>query len=58
MKPVSNVNVQDAEITGEVMGGNLTVFCNMIGTYLTHETKGKILIFEDVNEKGYHVHRH
>jgi len=30
----------------------------MIGTKLAPDTKDKILIVEDINEKAYHVHRH
>ena len=48
----------NANIKGEVIGGNLAVFCNMIGTKLHPITKDKIIILEDVNEKGYQIHRY
>ena len=57
LKPINN-STSKGEISGKMMGGNLTVFCNMIGTPLAPKTKGKILVFEDVNEKAYQVHRH
>ena len=57
LEPINNCVTKD-EISGKVTGGNLTIFCNMIGTPLAPKTKGKILVSEDVNEKGYHVHRH
>ena len=41
-----------------MLGGNLTLICNMIGTALHPQLADKILFIEDVNEKGYHVHRH
>lgn len=56
LKSINGEN--NRELSGVLMGGNLTVFCNLIGTSLHPHTKGKILIFEDINEKGYHVHRH
>jgi len=45
-------------IEGKVIGGNLTMICNMIGTELHPKTNGTILFLEDVNEKGYQIHRH
>ena len=45
-------------ISGETIGGNLTLICNMIGTKLHPNLKDKILFIEDISEKGYQVHRH
>ncbi len=45
------------KLSGEVVGGNLSLICNMIGTDLHPDLKDKIVFVEDVNEKGYHVHR-
>ncbi|MFY9590346.1 LD-carboxypeptidase [Rickettsia endosymbiont of Halotydeus destructor] len=44
-------------IVGKISGGNLTVLTKMIGTKLHPQTDEKILILEDVNEKGYAIHR-
>lgn len=44
-------------LSGEIIGGNLSLICNMIGTKLHPDFGGKIVFVEDVNEKGYHVHR-
>lgn len=55
LKPI---NAKTDKIKGKITGGNLTVFCNMLGTKLHPDTNGKILILEDVNEKSYQVHRH
>lgn len=40
-------------IEGELIGGNLTIFNEAIGTKLDPNTDGKILFFEDVRVKGY-----
>jgi muramoyltetrapeptide carboxypeptidase LdcA involved in peptidoglycan recycling len=47
-----------AIVSGEVIGGNMTVLCSLLGTKLQPVTDDKILFLEDVNEKGYQVHRH
>lgn len=52
-----NSNSHQKTISGKITGGNLTVFCNMLGTKLHPDTEGKILIFEDVNEPAYKIHR-
>ena len=46
------------QIEGNVSGGNLTVLATMIGTKLSPIFQDKIILLEDVNEKGYQVHRH
>lgn len=58
LMPIGKTPANNEILAGEVTGGNLTVFCNMIGTKLAPDTENKILIVEDINEKGYHVHRH
>lgn len=57
LQQINNPHGQSS-ISGSVTGGNLTILCNLIGTPLAPQTDNKILILEDVNEKGYHVHRH
>lgn len=52
----SAINI-DSTIEAEIIGGNLAVFCNMIGTKLHPCTDGKIVILEDVGERGYEIHR-
>ncbi len=42
---------------GELIGGNLSLFANTIGTVSEVDTKGKILFLEDVNEYVYHLDR-
>jgi muramoyltetrapeptide carboxypeptidase len=55
LTPINKTNENNIE--GKVSGGNLTVLTKMIGTKLHPQTEGKILILEDVNEKGYAIHR-
>lgn len=42
---------------GQLIGGNLSLFANTIGTISEIDTKGKILFLEDVNEYIYHLDR-
>lgn len=42
---------------GQLIGGNLSLFANTIGTSSEVETQGKILFLEDVNEYLYHLDR-
>ncbi|PWU13432.1 MAG: hypothetical protein C5B49_14785 [Bdellovibrio sp.] len=44
-------------IRGSILGGNLTVFENLIGTRYMPKTQGRILFFEDVGERGYRLDR-
>ncbi|WP_253307897.1 MULTISPECIES: LD-carboxypeptidase [unclassified Rickettsia] len=53
--PINKPN--ENNIVGKVSGGNLTVLTKMIGTKLSPNLDKKILILEDVNEKGYAIHR-
>lgn len=40
---------------GVVAGGNLTLLCRSLGTPWEIQTRGKILLIEDVNEKPYRI---
>lgn len=44
-------------IEGEIIGGNLSVFMGMRGTYLEPVYAQKILFIEDLNEELYHLDR-
>jgi muramoyltetrapeptide carboxypeptidase len=50
-------NFDNIDIDGKTIGGNMTVFCTMLGTKLYPKTEKKILVLEDINEKGYYIHR-
>lgn len=43
--------------SGELVGGNLAVFCTTIGTKCDLPTKDKIVLIEDVDEEPYSVDR-
>jgi len=45
------------KLTSTITGGNLTVLATLIGTKLHPVTKNKILLLEDVSERGYSVRR-
>lgn len=47
----------DKKIQGELLGGNLSVFVQAVGTKIHPRTKGKILFFEDIGERGYRLDR-
>ena len=48
---------QLGETTGEIIGGNLTVLCGLIGTKQMPDYQGKILFVEDVGEPLYAIDR-
>ncbi|ABV79531.1 LD-carboxypeptidase [Rickettsia bellii] len=54
LSPINKIN--DNPIEGKILGGNLTVFSKLIGTSVNLKTNN-ILLLEDVNEKGYAIHR-
>ena len=42
---------------GKIVGGNLRVLESGVGTFWEVKAKNKFLFLEDINEKGYQVHR-
>ncbi|HPQ36426.1 MAG TPA: LD-carboxypeptidase [Synergistaceae bacterium] len=42
---------------GEIVGGCLALICALLGTPWEIDTRGKILVFEDVNEEPYRIDR-
>ncbi len=44
-------------VTGELVGGNLSIMCSTLGTPYEIDTKGKILFIEEVNEPVYVIDR-
>ena len=53
-----NEQANNAVIISKITGGNLAIICHLIGSTLTIDTNDKIVFLEDINEKGYHVHRY
>ena len=54
--PVHPLN-KGRKMQGELIGGNLSIINNLIGTPTDINTKGKILFLEDLDEYLYHVDR-
>lgn len=48
---------QDADIEAEVVGGNLSILYSLLGSKSCIDTKGKILLIEDLDEYLYHIDR-
>ncbi|MEL6539239.1 MAG: LD-carboxypeptidase [Bacteroidota bacterium] len=44
-------------VKAPVVGGNLTTLCSHLGTNLELDTRGKILVLEDIGEKDYAIDR-
>ena len=42
---------------GELIGGNLTVFSQLVGTPYLPDMRGKLLFMEDINEEPYRIDR-
>jgi muramoyltetrapeptide carboxypeptidase len=45
------------EASAEIIGGNLSLLCHLVGTSTFASTHGKILFIEEVGERLYHVDR-
>src|SRR5699024_10237716 len=45
-------------VTGEIVGGNLTSFVDMLGTPFEIDTRGRILLLEETNESTNTVYRY
>lgn len=56
-KITSNSYNQTGVCSGVLIGGNLTILENMIGTNTCFSTKNKILFIEEVGEYKYHIDR-
>ncbi|GLB51489.1 peptidase S66 [Neptunitalea chrysea] len=54
--PPSEYNIP-GDITGELVGGNLTLLSNMLGSDTSINTNGKILFFEEIGEYAYVIDR-
>jgi len=51
------VVLEPGTATGQLVGGNLTMLQQLIGTRYPMETKGRILFFEDLDESLHHIDR-
>jgi len=49
--------INPGEAEGEIIGGNLSILCSLMGTPFEPDLKNKILFIEDVGEEPYRIHR-
>jgi muramoyltetrapeptide carboxypeptidase len=54
--PVHALN-RPGEASAEIIGGNLSLLCHLIGSSTFASTEGKILFIEEIGERLYHVDR-
>ena len=57
LKCVPFLNKEKEQVSGRIIGGNLTVIASTLGTPYEIDTKGKILFLEEVNEEPYSIDR-
>lgn len=53
----SHTTIVPGKATGQLIGGNLSLLIQTLGTQWEIDTRGKILFFEDVNESPYRIDR-
>jgi muramoyltetrapeptide carboxypeptidase len=51
------ITIVPGQATGPLVGGNLTLVTNLIGTPFEPDTRGKILFLEEIDEEPYRVDR-
>ena len=51
------VTIVAGRATGQLIGGNLTLVTNLLGTPYEPDTRGKILFLEDIGEEPYRIDR-
>ena len=49
--------IKEGIAEGELIGGNLSLICSLMGTKYEIDTKGKLLFIEDVGEEPYRIDR-
>lgn len=49
--------IRGGQATGQLIGGNLSLICALMGTPYEIDTRGKILFLEDVEEQAYSIDR-
>jgi muramoyltetrapeptide carboxypeptidase len=57
LKLLNTVNLSDKEIKSEVVGGNLALIQTSLGTPWQFNADNKIVLLEDVDERGYSIDR-
>ena len=49
--------IVEGEARGRIIGGNLTMICSTLGTSYEIDTKGKLLLIEEIGEEPYRIDR-
>ena len=57
LKPLNSEAEKKQTVKGTVIGGNLMVAVSTLGTEFQVESRGKILFFEELSERGYRIDR-
>ena len=57
LKGVNYLAHPNISVTGQTIGGNLTIVASTLGTAYEIDTRGKILFLEEINEEPYSVDR-
>ncbi|WP_196885603.1 LD-carboxypeptidase [Aureivirga sp. CE67] len=53
----SSIYNKEGQVSGELVGGNLSILYSLVGTPLNIDTKDKIVFIEEVGEYLYHIDR-
>lgn len=57
LRPMNEEARRRSSLSGELVGGNVIVLQSTLGTPWQIQTRGKILFFEDLGERGYRLDR-
>lgn len=55
LTPLNSLAKTEKKIVSSITGGNLSLIRNSLGTFWQVNAKNKILLFEDINERGYRI---
>lgn len=56
-KVYERYTITSGKVQGELVGGNLTLICSLMGTPYQIDFKDKIVMIEDINEEPYRIDR-
>jgi muramoyltetrapeptide carboxypeptidase len=57
LEPENSIVIRPGLSSGQVVGGNLTTLCHLVGTPYAPSFKGNILLLEDLGEAPYRIDR-
>lgn len=56
-KVLERYTITSGRVQGELVGGNLTLICSLMGTPYQIDMKGKIVMIEEIDEEPYRIDR-